>query len=100
DAGRGEPMADKAQQTEKPTPRRLEKARREGQFPVSKEFVTSIQFLAFVVLLTNYGADWLSNLVVTSRLILASGFHTDMTPAALLQLLLLMTTRLALPMLK
>ena len=32
-------MADKSQQTEKPTPRKLEKARKEGQFPVSKEFV-------------------------------------------------------------
>jgi len=93
-------MADKSQQTEKPTARKLERARREGQFPVSKEFVTSLQFLAFVLLLTHYGGGWLSNLVATSRLILGSGFHTEMTPGALRELLFLMTTRLALPMLK
>ena len=32
-------MSDSSQRTEKPTPRRLEQARREGQFAVSKDFV-------------------------------------------------------------
>ena len=43
-------MADKSQQTEKPTQRKLEKARKEGQFPVSKEFVHGANFLVFVAL--------------------------------------------------
>ena len=92
-------MPDKSQQTEKPTPRKLEKARKEGQFPVSKEFVTSLQFLAFVSLLSNYGSSWLSNLVETSRMVLGRGFHLELTPGALRELLFLMTTRLAFPML-
>jgi flagellar biosynthetic protein FlhB len=91
-------MAEKSQQTEKPTPRKLEKARKEGQFPVSKEFVTSLQFLVFVVLLSNYGSSWLSKLVETSRMVLGRGFHVELTPAALRDLLFLMTMRLAYPM--
>lgn len=41
-------MAGREQRTEQPTPRRLERARREGQFPVSREFVSALAFLAFV----------------------------------------------------
>src|SRR5260370_14299446 len=91
-------MPDQSQQPEKPTPRKLEKARKEGQFPVSREFVTSLQFLVFVVLLSNYGPSWLSKLVETSRMVLGRGFHVELTPAALRDLLVLMTMRLAYPM--
>jgi flagellar biosynthetic protein FlhB len=91
-------MADKSQQTEKPTPQKLEKARKEGQFPVSKEFVAGVQFLAFVILLGNYGGEWLSNLVATSRLVLARGFHAELTPVMVRELLYLMARRLAYPM--
>jgi len=41
-------LAGQDQRTEQPTPRRLEKARREGQFPVSREFVSALTFLVFV----------------------------------------------------
>ena len=47
-------MADQSQQTEKATPRRLEQARKEGNFPAAREFVAAIQFFAFVTL----GASW------------------------------------------
>ena len=70
-------MADKSSQTEKPTQRRLEKARKEGNFPVSKEFVNGIQFLVFLALLASYGGGWLANLTATSRLILTRSFHVD-----------------------
>src|SRR5262245_60018835 len=43
-------MAD-PQRTEQPTPRRLEKARKEGQFAASKEFVSGLVFLSFVWML-------------------------------------------------
>lgn len=43
-------MAD-PQRTEQPTPRRLEKAKKEGQFPASKEFVSGLVFLSFVWML-------------------------------------------------
>ena len=92
-------MAGKSQQTEKPTARRLEKARKEGHFPVSKEFVNGVQFLVFLVLLSSYGRSWLSNLAATSRIVIASGFHVELTPQTLRELLYLMTTRLALPLL-
>src|SRR3954471_6330281 len=92
-------MADKTQQTEKPTPRKLEKAHKEGHFPASREFVSALQFLTFVALLSSYGANWLSNLVETSRLVLRRGFHTELTPLALRDLILLMIRRLGVPML-
>src|SRR5258706_10922921 len=91
-------MADKSQQTEKPTQRRLDKARKEGNFPVSKEFVNGVQFLVFLVLLSSYGRSWLSNLTSTSRMVIARGFHVELTPQTLRDLLYLMTTRLVFPL--
>ncbi len=41
-------MADKGQQTEQPTARRLQKARREGRFFVSRDFISAVQFAAVV----------------------------------------------------
>jgi flagellar biosynthesis protein FlhB len=91
-------MPDKGSQTEKPTQKRLEKARKEGNFPTSKEFCSGVQFLVFVVLLANYGAAWLANLVTTSRLILNQGFKLELTPVTLWQLLYVMAARLATPL--
>src|SRR6185503_756162 len=91
-------MADKSQQTEKPTARKLEKARKEGQFPVSKEFVNGIQFLVFLVLLASYGRGWLASAAGTSRMILSLGFRVELTPSVLQDLLYVMTTRLVFPL--
>src|ERR1700757_3603452 len=90
-------MAGKSQQTEKPTPRKLEKARKQGHFPVSKEFVNGVQFLVFVLLLGSYGRAWLSSLVDTSRTVLHRGFDIELTPVVLRELLYLLTTRLVSP---
>src|SRR5215472_14175526 len=51
-------MADQAQRTEKATPRRLEKARREGRFAVSRELVSAVQFAAFAACLSWGARDW------------------------------------------
>src|SRR6516164_5492068 len=51
-------MADQAQRTEKPTPRRLEKARREGRFAVSRELVSAVQFAVFAACLSWGVRDW------------------------------------------
>src|SRR5713226_6872227 len=91
-------MADKSRQTEKPTQRKLEKARKEGQFPVSKEFVNGVQFFVFLILLSTYGRSWLSSLVTASRAVLDRGFHLELTPLTLRDLLQLMTTRLLFPL--
>lgn len=51
-------MTPSDQKTEKPTPRRLKKAREDGNFPTSHSFVAALQFLAFVFLLSSWGPQW------------------------------------------
>lgn len=51
-------MADQGQKTEKPTPQRLKKAREEGRFPTSREFLFGFQFLVFVTLLAAQGPQY------------------------------------------
>ncbi len=91
-------MADKSQQTEKPTQRQLDKARKEGQFPVSKEFVNGVTFLVFVVLLGYYGRTWLAGLVDTSKIVLHRSFHVELTPMVLRELLYVLGQRLVYPL--
>ena len=55
-------MADKHQKTEKPTPRRLQKAREEGNFPTARLFVSALQFLSFVALLHAWGPGWIESI--------------------------------------
>ncbi len=55
-------MADKDQQTEQPTQRRLKKAREEGRFPTARVFVSALQFLAFVAMLNSFGLPWIMDL--------------------------------------
>src|SRR5580658_4820756 len=55
-------MAQGDQKSEKPTQRRLLKAREEGNFASARVFVSSIHFLAFVCLLHAWGPDWAAGL--------------------------------------
>jgi flagellar biosynthetic protein FlhB len=91
-------MADKSQQTEKPTQRKLEKSRKEGQFPVSKEFVHGVSFLVFVLMLGSYGRGWLAGLVDTSRIVLNRSFHVELTPVVLRELIYILGSRLVYPL--
>ncbi len=79
-------MADSGQRTEKPTKRRLDRARKEGNFPSSKEFVSSIQFLGFITLLTALGADGLMRAAHLMRTLLARAFSVDLSPASAVSL--------------
>ena len=79
-------MADRAQQTEKPTPRRIEKARREGRFIVSRELVGSVQFLAVVTLLAALGGEWLAQLRGSTRLGLEQAFRGNLAAGDVLVL--------------
>jgi flagellar biosynthetic protein FlhB len=79
-------MADNGQRTEQPTPRRLQRARREGSFPSSREFVSSIQFLGVVVLAVLFGSAWLIYTARATRSLLARAFTTELTAAALIAL--------------
>jgi flagellar biosynthetic protein FlhB len=68
-------MADKWQRTEQPTSHRIEKARREGQFASSREFLGAVQFLAFVFLLSRWGGAWLAATNRSTRLLLERAFQ-------------------------
>lgn len=67
-------MADNGQRTEQPTARRLDKARKEGQFPAAPQFVSAMQFLAFVALLAAWGGQWFDELRRLTRQALEAAF--------------------------
>ncbi len=78
-------MAD-SQHTEKPTQRRLDRARKEGNFPSSREFLSSIQFLGFVSIVVTFGSTFLIRIAHAMRELLARAFSTDVTPAEMIAL--------------
>ena len=80
-------MSDKSSKTEKPTQRRLEKARKEGQFPSSKQFLGAVQFLAFVLVLGYWGLGWLQQLSRDTRVALIRAFSGRLSSEGLVSLL-------------
>lgn len=79
-------MSDSAQRTEKPTQRRLEKARKEGNFPASKEFVSALQFLGFVAMMGSFSGAWLIRTARLTRYLIATAFTVNLTPDQLVSL--------------
>src|SRR5215472_470560 len=73
-------MADQSGKTEQPTQRRLEKARKEGQFPSAKEFVPALQFLVFLALLAAGGAAWFAQFRLSMRSMLGMAFAPSLHP--------------------
>jgi len=71
-------MADTSAKTEQPTQRRLEKARKEGQYASAREFVAALQFMVFLGLLGAGGTAWLGGLRATTRAIFARAFAGDL----------------------
>ena len=65
-------MAD--QRTEKPTQRRLDRARKEGNFPASREFVGAVHFITVVALVSLFTAGFFSRLLLLSRRLFAFAF--------------------------
>jgi flagellar biosynthetic protein FlhB len=80
-------MADRGNKTEKATPRRLQKARREGRFPNTRHLLSGLQFFLFAMLLA-YGAPrWLEELRgVTVALIRRSTSETGLSAPGLVYL--------------
>ena len=72
-------MADQGQRTEKPTKRKLDKARREGQFPASREFLAALQFLTFVALAAGGGTLLLQRAREMTRYFLGAAFHLQLS---------------------
>src|SRR5579872_3317532 len=75
-------MADSGQRTEKPTKRRLEKSRKEGQFAASRELMASLQFLTFVTLLASTSAQFLAEARNLARYFFTAAFQIQLTPRA------------------
>lgn len=75
-------MPDKSQKTEQPTQKRLEKARKEGQFASSRDFVGALQFLATVVILGSWAPAWFRDLQQVLRLEILCAFKRDLSIAA------------------
>lgn len=72
-------MADRSGKTEQPTQRRVERARREGQFLSAREFVSALQFLVFLALLGAGGTHWFMEFCQASRNLWAMGFAHDIS---------------------
>ncbi len=91
-------MADKSGKTEEPTQRRLDKARKEGQFPAAKEFVSALQFMVFLTLLGSGGAGWFNQLRQTTRNLLLLAFAPELKPEDLIHVMWLVFHQQILPL--
>jgi flagellar biosynthesis protein FlhB len=74
------------QKSEKPTPRRIQKAREEGNFPVAREFISSLEFLAFAALLAWWGGEWILKFRGFARYLMQRAFGGDLSSGELTQL--------------
>ncbi len=72
---------DSHSKTEKPTARRLLKARTEGKFPTSRELVAATQFVVFIAIAFAWFPGWLSDMKEMMRVSLAESFHADLSLA-------------------
>jgi len=79
-------MSDRSQKTEQATARRLERARREGQFPTAKQFIAAIQFLAFTAMVTAWGGTWLEQIRLTMQFLIRRAFGGDLEITDLLHI--------------
>ncbi len=91
-------MSERSGKTEEPTQRRLEKARKDGQFPQAKEFVAALQFTLFLGLLGAGGARWMSGFRQTARAIFQSAFAEDLSPVDLMHLVWVVLRRQIAPL--
>ena len=81
------------QGTEKPTPKRRERARKEGRFAVSKELLQASQFLALTALLGWWAPTWIARWVRMTK----SCFQLSFDVHSSIKDLLLLSTRQILP---
>jgi flagellar biosynthetic protein FlhB len=91
-------MPDNSQRTEKPTAKRLEKARKDGEFPAAREFVAAIQFFAFVTLAAAWFPDWIMQVRATMASGLRHAFSASLTPGDVAATLTRMAAATLLPL--
>ena len=70
-------MNPSGEKTEQATPRRLIKARKEGQFAASHDFVSGLQFTVFVILIAQTGPSLLAALKDVTRGLFVEAFRGD-----------------------
>ena len=75
------------EKTEKATPRRLIKARKEGQFAASHDFISGLQFTVFVLLIAQTGPSLLATLKEVTRGLFIEAFRGDLSSASLIGIL-------------
>jgi len=92
-------VANNGQKTEEPTARRLDKARGGELSLFARQFVSAMQFLAFVAVLEAWGGQWFSELRMLMRRVLAAAFSTgsDARAAEISRYLLVDLLRLLAP---
>jgi len=90
-------MAGQDQKTEKPTPRRLLKAREEGNFPTARLFVGSIQFLAFVSLLHVWGPVWIHSMQSGFMSLIETALNPRLNPMDLVYICLGLMKQMMIP---
>ena len=86
-------MADKSQQTEKATPRRLEKARKEGKFVAARDFVAGVQFLLFVSIAAAWSASMMGRLEEIVQVSLRWAFRSGLTSQGIMVLTAFLLTK-------
>jgi flagellar biosynthesis protein FlhB len=64
-----------SQKTEQPTQKRLNEARRQGRFPISRDLLGGVQLFLFVWLITRDSAVWLDTLRRIMRRLLEAAFE-------------------------
>jgi flagellar biosynthetic protein FlhB len=74
------------QKTEKPTKKRLLKAREEGRTPSTRHFIAGVQFCAVVTLINAKGAEWLNGAAMAFRGELKRAFVANLSATELLHL--------------
>lgn len=79
-------MPSASDKTEKPSPRKLLKARREGQFASSKDFVSGLQFTVFVLLLAAWGPKMFAGFKDAAGAVLKQAFRSDLGSSGLLDI--------------
>jgi len=75
------------QRSEQPTQQRLKKARQEGNFPASREFISAVQFTGFVTLSVMFGGALMRQVGMLMRMLLAYAFTGEITVTRLMTLL-------------
>lgn len=91
-------MAGRDQRTEKPTPQKLRKAREEGRFPVSREFVAGVQFCCFAAIVVWTAGSWWPHAGLLMRRSLLEAFRPGEPWQAIQQAAGWMTSSLLLPL--